>query len=173
MTTGINDKMDACMAAAQLTAEHELLKAFEGTWKAEAKMWMDPSADPMVSTGVMKNSLILGGRFIEHDYANDDGNFFGKGHWGYNTVDKRWEGVWLDSMGTGMMIDYGQYDPAKKTWTMTGEVTDPASGEPMKKRSTVIVRDNDHHTMEMYFTATTGEHAGVEMKIMEITYTRA
>ncbi|HHN78395.1 MAG TPA: DUF1579 domain-containing protein [Phycisphaerales bacterium] len=173
MTAEKEDKMSACMAAARLAPEHELLKAFEGTWKSEVKMWMDPSADPMVSTGVMKNSLILGGRFIEHDYANDDGTFFGKGHWGYNTVDERWEGTWLDSMGTGMMIDRGRYDPASETWTMTGEMTDPASGQVMKKRSLLIRHDDDHHTMEMYFTATAGEHAGVETKIMEICYTRA
>ncbi len=174
MTTGTgDDNMDACMAAAMTTAEHELLKAFEGTWKAEAKLWMDPSAEPMVSTGVMTNRLILGGRFLEHDYANDDGTFFGKGHWGYNTVDQRWESTWLDSMGTGMMIDRGRYDPVAKAWTMLGEVTDPTTGRLVKKRSSVIRHDDNHYTMEMFFSSTTGEHAGVETKIMEINYTRA
>ena len=134
---------------------------------------MDPAADPMVSTGLMKNTLILGGRFIEHDDANDGGDFFGKGHWGCNTVDKRWEGTRLDSMGTGIMVDHGAHDPATDTWTMTGELTDPASGAPMKKRSTVTRHDDDHHTMVMFFTPTVGEHAGVETKMMEISYTRA
>ena len=49
--------------------------------------------DPMVTTGVMENTLALGGRFLRQDYTGDpsDGpfsNFEGRGYWGYNTVTK-------------------------------------------------------------------------------------
>lgn len=173
MTTEAQSKMDACMEAGKLAPEHEMLASFEGTWKAEVKMWMDPSADPMVSTGVMTNAMILGGRFLEQNYADDQGQFFGKGLWGYNTTDGRWEGLWIDTMATFMMTDRGQFDAGTKTWTMTGDMTCPQTKQSMSKRSTIIQHGPDSHTMEMFFTTSEGEHAGVEMKCMEINYTRA
>ncbi|USO00314.1 MAG: DUF1579 family protein [Phycisphaeraceae bacterium] len=173
MSTDTQSQMDACMAAAATAPEHELLKAFEGTWKAEVKMWMDPSADPMVSTGIMKNTLVLGGRFLEQDYADDQGHFFGRGFWGYNKTDARWEGVWMDTMCTFMMVDHGRHDAGAKTWTMSSEMTCPQTKQLMSKRSVITQHADDRHTMEMYFTYMDGEQAGQEMKCMEINYRKA
>ncbi len=50
-------------AMSRTTEAHERLKPFEGTFKAEVKMWMGPG-DPMVSTGTMTSTLELGGRFL-------------------------------------------------------------------------------------------------------------
>jgi len=172
MTTDAQNMTDACAQAGEMTAEHELLKQFEGEWKAEVKMWMDPTADPMVSTGKMRNTLVLGGRFLEHDYRDDSGMFSGKGFWGYNTIEKRWEGVWLDTMATFMMVDQGSSATGSKTWTMTSEIRDPGSGHMMRKRSTVVLHDDGSHTMEMFFTPQAGEHAGHESKCMESNYAK-
>ncbi|MFG0329913.1 MAG: DUF1579 domain-containing protein [Phycisphaerales bacterium] len=172
-TTPQPDAQD-CAAMAATTEAHERFKPFVGTFNAEVKMWMGPG-DPMVSSGTMKNSLELGGRYLQQVYEGDDNpndpfpGFAGRGYWGYNTVDNRYEGFWIDTACTFMMTEQGQVDSSGKVWEMKGEMTDPSSGQPMRKRSVVTLKDKDRHSMEMFFEGPDGN----EFKAMEINYTRA
>ncbi len=164
---------EAMAAMSATCAEHEKLKPFVGTFKAEVKMWMGPG-DPMISTGTMVNSMELGDRYVSHDYVGDPNpgpfpEFKGKGFFGYNTIDKRFEGLWIDNASTMMMTEQGQVDATGKVWEMVGQMTDPGSGQPMRKRSVTTVHDDNSHTMEMFFQV--GD--GPEMKNMEINYKRA
>ncbi len=152
--------------------EHELLKPFAGEFKATVKMWMGPG-EPMISTGRMKNSLHLNGLFLHQDYIGDpnDGpfpSFEGKGYWGYNQTQQRFEGFWIDNASTIMQNETGQVDQRGKVWTMQGQMICPGTGESMKKRSVISLIDNDHNKIEMYFTMPNGN----EMKSMEIEYER-
>ena len=165
--------MDACMQHAKVREQHRMLAPFAGRWHAEVKMWMGPG-EPMVMTGTMTNTLDLGGLFLRHEYTGDPNpgpfpSFEGRGFWGYNTVDRRWEGVWLDNAGSFMQTETGQADASGKVWTMTSTMTDPGSGRPMHKRSVITLHSLSKHTMEMYFTP----EGGPEGKCMEITYTKA
>ena len=170
MTTSDAQKIhDACASTAELAPEHQAIARCAGTWRAEVKLWMSPGGEPNVSQGTMVNTMVLGGRFLEHDYKDDSGMFEGKGFWGYNTVDKRFEGLWIDSMATFFQIEHGQLDHGGNSWTMTGSMTNPGTGQPMKKRSVVKILGPDEHVMEMYFQM--GPNA--EAKAMEIHYTRA
>ncbi len=163
----------ACEAVSATTDEHKLFEPFVGEFKATVRMWMGPG-DPMVTTGVMTNSLDLGGRYLHQSYQGDDmegpfPNFQGRGYWGFNTVTRKFEGFWIDSASTFMMSEVGDVDASKKVWDMRGEIVNPETGQPMGKRSVVVLKDNDHHSMEMYFTMPDGS----EHKSMEIHYTRA
>lgn len=163
---------DACAQASATTEDHKKLEPFVGTFEAEVKLWMGPG-DPFVSTGMMTNTMDLGGRFLKQVYTGDaaDGpfpSFEGRGFWGYNTSTKKYEGFWIDNASTFMQTESGDLDASGKVWTMLGEVTDPQSGGTMKKRSVITLKDNDHHSMEMYFTTPEGEAKG-----MEINYERA
>jgi len=161
-----------CAAIGATTEEHEMLEAFVGTFAAKVSMWMGPG-DPMVSTGVMNNTMELGGRFLHQSYIGDatDGpfpEFEGRGYWGYNTTTKKWEGFWIDTATTAMQTEQGDVDASGTTWTMIGpEQVHPASGEMMRKKSIIRLRDRDHHAMEMSFITADGEQ-----KVMEIHYTR-
>jgi hypothetical protein len=129
--------------------------------------------EPHVTTGVMVNTLDLGGRFLRQEYTGDpqDGpfpNFEGRGFWGYNKIDGRYEGFWIDTASTQMQIENGQVDGTGAVWTMTGDMTDAMTNQPMRKRSVITLQDDDHHTMEMFFEGPDGS----EMKGMEIRYTR-
>ena len=161
-------KMQDCNPAAQRGPQHDSIARFEGTWKAEVRIWMDPSSDPMVSTGTMKNTMILNGFFLEHVYEDDAGYFSGRGFWGYNHVDQRYEGLWIDVMATCLQIDNGQHDSAHDTYTMTGTVTDPMSHRPMKRKSIIRYTDANHHSVEMFIQ----KENAPEVKVMEIRYAR-
>jgi hypothetical protein len=163
---------ESCANMSAVVEQHKKLEPFVGTFRAEVKMWMGPG-EPFVATGTIVNSWDLDGRFLRQDYKGDpnDGpfpNFAGRGFWGYNTIDKRYEGFWIDSASTFMQFETGQLDAAGKVWTMTGKMTDPMSGAQLEKKSVITLKDNDHHSMAMYF----GPPGGPENKAMEIHYAR-
>ena len=148
--------------------QHQGLARFAGRWKAHVKFWMDPSAPPSESTGIMVNTMVLGGRFLHHDYQADSGMLQGQGYWGYNTIDERYEGFWLDTMATFFQLDRGQLDAKSDTYHMSGTMTDPMTRNVVKKRSEIAYKNSDEHTMTMFF-----EREGREIRQMEIRYTRA
>ncbi len=161
-----------CTAMGALDDAHKNFEPFVGTFRAEVKMWMGPG-EPFISTGTMTNTSDLGGRFLRQEYKGDknDGpfpNFEGRGFWGYNTVTKKYEGFWIDSASTAMQNEVGDVDDSGTVWTMIGEMTNPQTGQPMKKRSVVTLQDDDHPKMEMFFSGPDGG----ESKGMEINYTR-
>jgi len=152
--------------------EHHLIRAFEGKFRATVRMWMGPG-EPMVSSGTMTNEFQLNGLYLHQDYVGDatDGpfpSFEGKGYWGYNQTQNRFEGFWIDNASTIMQFEHGQANESGSVWTMTGDMVCPGTTDPMKKRSVITLIDDDHHKLEMYFT-TAGQP---EMKTMEIDYER-
>lgn len=173
MATETKQDEDACAAMGATTEAHERLKPFVGTFKAKVTMWFGPG-DPMVMTGVMVNTLELGGRFLHHVYTGDASHgpfpgFEGRGYWGYNTVDNRYEGLWIDTACTFFQLEQGEVDTSGKVWTMHGSMTNPETGKPMKKKSIVTLEGKDTHKMESYFDTGDGEW----FKSMEIEYKRA
>lgn len=160
--------MEACMAAGQPGEQHGLLGQFEGTWKATVRMFMEPGAPPMESTGVMKNTWALGKRFIRHDFQGDDGQFTGEGYFGFNKMSGEYEGIWLDTMTTCISMDTGACDASGKVWRMSGKAQMPGMGE-FTRSSVTTVHGPDTHVMEMFMKGPDGNEA----KIMEIEYNRA
>lgn len=162
--------MDAMRA---LAPQHRQLAAFAGRYKAVVQMWMGPG-EPMRMTGVMVNDLDLGGRYLRQTYTGDpfpghDERFEGRGYWGFNTIDQRFEGFWIDTASTFFQLERGQVDPSGKVWTMIGEMTNPGTGEPMRKRSVITLKDANHHSIEMFFEGPNGSWN----KSMQIEYSRA
>jgi hypothetical protein len=165
---------DACAAMGRTTEAHERFKPFVGTFHARVSMWMGPG-EPHVSTGVMTNTLELGGRFLHQAYKADPAddspfpNFEGRGYWGYNTVDNRYEGVWMDTACTWITTEQGQVDQAGRVWTMLSRMTNPETGEPVHRKSVIKLHDPDRHEMEMLSEAAPGQW----QRMMHIEYTRA
>lgn len=162
-----------CMGPMMPGDMHRKLEPFVGTFKAHVKMWMGPG-EPSETIGTMVNEWDLGGRYVKQTYTTDDvdgpfGSFEGRGYWGYNTVTNEYEGLWLDTACTMMQSEKGQVDDAGRVWTMRGEFANPETGEMMKKRTVITLKDKNLHMMEIFFDVPgTGE-----MKTMEIEYRRA
>ena len=164
-------EIDPCMAAGIPGPQHELLKNFEGNFEAAVQFWMQPGAEPMASEGKMQSRWILGNRFLAQHYASDFMGmpFEGRGMFGFNNVDGRFEGVWADTMSTGMMTEAGSYDAGSKTFTMIGRVTNPETKKVMKKKTVISLTGPNQHTMSMHFCE---DGAAEYWKCMEIAYTR-
>jgi len=163
---------DTCAALGLPGEAHAKLEPFAGTFRGEVQIWMGPG-QVLKTTGTMKSSFDLGGRFLRQEYQGDKSegpfpDFEGRGFWGYNNATRKYEGLWIDSASTMMQTDVGDVDADGKIWTMVGTIPNPQTGEDMTKRSVITLEDHDHHSIEMYFS---GDGSG-EFKAMEIHYTR-
>ncbi len=147
---------------------HKMLASRVGEWKAEVSTWMDPTKPPETSEAKTVTESILGGRYFKstHTGMMMGMPFEGYEISGYDNVKKKFFNVWMDNMGTGIMVSEGTYDEVTKTLTFTGEMTDPM-GTDMNVREVITAPDKDHSLFEMYV-----DMGGNEMKTMEIKYTR-
>lgn len=163
--------MEAWQKAATVGTQHKLMEALVGDWTTAQTMWMDPKAPPMKETGKSSNSLVMGGRYLRQDFTGQwQGQpFHGQGYMGYDNVTGKHFSSWMDDASTGMFLAHGDYDAATRTYTFTGEMTDPTKGgAKIPVRSTLRVVDKDNHVFEMYET-----RDGKETRTMQIDYARA
>jgi hypothetical protein len=171
--------MQQMMELSKLNENHKLLASLDGTWNCNVKMWMDgdTSKKPDVSKSTAVRKSIMDGRYVIMDVTGKmempgpDGKkkeitFKGQGTEGYDNVKKKFVGTWMDNMGTGIMMSEGDYDPATKTFTYTGEM-EIMPGMKQKIREVVKITDKDHMDFEYY-----EDRGGKEVKTMEINYTK-
>lgn len=172
MTPEQQAMMDAWMKASTPGAQHkQLADQFAGTWTTKQTMWMDPSAPPMNETGKSVNAAEYGGRHVRSKFTGTwmGQPFQGEAITSYDNTKGKYVNLWVDSMGTGQYVTEGDYDPATKTYTFTGTMSDPT--KPDRKttmRDTIRFADADHYTMESYELKD-----GKQQKMMQIEYTRA
>src|SRR5947207_14762494 len=156
------EMMKQMMELSKLNENHKLLSSLDGNWNYTIKFWMnpDPNAKPEESKGTAVRKSIMDGRYVIMDVTGKmempgpDGKkkemtFKGQGTEGYDNVKKKFVGTWIDSMGTGVMMSEGDYDPATKTFTYTGEI-EVMPGMKQKIREVVKLTDNDHMDFEWY-----------------------
>ena len=149
-------------------APHAELAGWAGEWNVTMKMWQDPSAPAMETTGKVTKSMILGGRYLSEEVeANVMGMpMKGMGLTGYNNQTKEYESIWIDTMGTGMLYTTGTKEGDKIT--LHGEYPDPMTGGMAKVKMTMKIQDADHYVFEYW-----QEQKGEMMKGMEGHYSRA
>ncbi|MGH8093876.1 MAG: DUF1579 domain-containing protein [Chthoniobacterales bacterium] len=165
------------MELAKPGENHKLLAGFVGTWSYKVKYWMTPGASPSESSGAAVCKPLFGGRYFQMNVTGSmempgaDGKmkkmeFRGMSIDGYDNVKQKFVSSWIDNFGTGIMFSEGAYDPANKTFTYNSE-EEMMPGMKTKVRELLKIVDKDHHVFEWY-----EDHAGQEVKTMEIDYTR-
>lgn len=90
---------------------HANLAKFSGEWTGTTKTWFEPDvvADESPMTGTIK--VILGGRFLMHEYSGSlQGKpFDGLAIFGFDIATNKFQMAWVDSfhMSTGIMFSEG------------------------------------------------------------------
>ena len=161
--------MATWQAYASPNDNHNVLNPLVGTWGQVVKWWMTPDSQPDTSQGTSETKWVMGGRYLRHTAQGMSMGqpFEGMGLTGFDNGRQIYQTIWLDNMGTGMMIGEGTYDSGKKTLTDHGNFTDPMVGQ-RSYRGVVTFLDDDHHSYEMYVA----DENGKEFRMMEIMYTR-
>ena len=164
-----DEQMKAWMEYMTPSQTHEMLAKSNGTWKAKMTMWMSPDSEPTENEGMMANEMILGGRYQKSTFKGD---FMGMPMEGmsllaYDNASKEFYSIWIDNMGTGMMMSKGKYDESTKVVDMKGTYVDPMTGKEEPFRQTMQEVDDNHQAMEMFMFMD-----GKEYKNMHIDLTR-
>jgi hypothetical protein len=161
--------MEIYRKLAQTGAPHEMLAGMVGSWVTRTRTWMAPDKPPMESTGTCEQKMLLGGRYLQQDYAGDMMGvpFSGIGITGYDNHKQKYVSTWIDSMSTGIFYFEGTAGPDGQSIVQHCRSDDPVRG-PVKWRSVTKIVDDDTHSFEMYLT----DKSDKEQKMMEISYSR-
>lgn len=149
---------------------HKVLDSYIGEWQHEVTWWQSPGGKMTKSSGTSRYEWIMGGRYIKQIVRGDpDGshNFKGLGFIGFDNLKERYESVWLDNMGTGLMKAEGSFDEKTKQLTETGFYSDPVNGETKFRGVTTFV-DAKKYNYKLY----TPDKEGKEFLTMKINYVR-
>jgi Protein of unknown function (DUF1579) len=155
------------------TAEHKILTADEGTWDATIKGFGGaPGAEPTISKGLEVNTVMSGGLWLLSRFDGDFGGikFEGRGQFGYDTLQKKYVGTWIDSLTPALSVLEGSYDARTRTMTYVGDGVDAATKSKFTQKMVTTTKDDGTRVFTLYVkSAETGDK---EARIMEISYTK-
>lgn len=173
MTPEMQKEMEAWMKAMTPGPEHETLKKLAGSWSYTLKHRHDANSPWMDSTGTLERKVVMGGRYIHEEVKGppvmpDMPPFEGMGLGGYDNVQKKYWGTWMDNLGTGLMTMVGSADASGKVITYSAEFWDPTTGKPKKHKHVFTIKDDKTNTLQMLDT----DKDGKEFSMFEMTCTR-
>ena len=151
-----------------------ILAPLTGTWDFTATVRAAPGAEPERTAGTTTNEMILDDRFLSSTVLGNlsigghEALFNGRGLLGYDNAKKSFTSVWVDTLGTGMMVGSGKYDEKEKVLKETGRFTDPLDGVEKGFRSELWFTDAEHYKRVIFTT----DKSGKESKLMEFEYSR-
>ncbi len=165
----MQEAFEAGMRAMQPGPAHQKLAALAGAWTYKSKMSM-PGQSAEESEGTAKLSMILDGRFLHEENAGTMMGmpFQGGKLLGYNNGSKKYEGVWMYTLGTGMLLLSGTSDDDGKTVRCTASF-DNEVGIRETMNVTYKFTDNDHFSVLLEGGKMPDGSPG---PVMEATYTR-
>ncbi len=157
-------------AAMSPSAGHARLMPMVGTWRATTTFTMAPGAPPQVHGGTSVHRLVLGGRYLEQIYKGMAMGmpFEGIGYTGYDNVQKRYVGTWMDTFGTGLMTSLGVGNPTDERIDCVAEAIEP-SGQKRVFETIVRIQNHGRHSYEMWTKGPTGK----KHRTMIVEYERA
>ena len=164
-----NDDMQKWMAYMTPGAEHQKLAKLNGNWTYTMKMWMDPAAEPTVTTGTAVCEMLLDGRYSQMKVTGSVMGmpFNGVSLTGFDNGKKLYLTTWVDNMGTGIMYGEGKWDESTKTINISGKMYDPMAGKDIDYKETLKFIDDNTMEMQMFSVID-----GKDVKNMEVKYVR-
>ena len=132
---------------------HAYLKSLAGTWNAASKFRMTPESPWQDSNATATSKWILGDRFLLTNWDGDElmgQKFDGLGILGYDIYNKKYQSVWMDSMGTMIHLSEGTASSNGKVITLTGTLDDPMTKTKKRHKSVYRIESKDKFIFEMY-----------------------
>ncbi|MCA9290604.1 MAG: DUF1579 family protein, partial [Phycisphaerales bacterium] len=151
--------LDAAVEAGRPGPHHKILQVLEGRFEASFHIWMAPGDPPLSTRGTIERTSVFDGRYLRESVRTADegiGAFEGLGFIGYDNAEGRYVNVWMDSMSTGIALEYATYDVGQRTFRFVGMHRDPATGRVVHTRSTFDVSNPDRQILTSYATGPDG-----------------
>lgn len=160
------EAMQAMMASMAPGPRHAELAKQVGEWDTECEQFM-PGMPVQKTKGSATITLIMNGRFLHEEFKGTmmGQPFEGLMLLGYDNNLKRYDSMWIDSMGTGMMVSHGKGDDPSE---LAGSFYCPMAGKEISARLVTKIVNDDKHIFEMHAPGPDGK----ESLMMRITYNR-
>lgn len=132
--------------------EHALLAALAGTWDVAYAHWFHDGAEPALGRGSSIFTALFDGRYLREEFSAQFAGkpILGVGTTGFDRVSRRFTNVWYDNRGTGMLCTTGLATPDGREITFTGEILNPATGEPIGVSHVLRRESDDFFTLDMF-----------------------
>lgn len=149
---------------------HARLAQLEGTWAMTVSQWMQPGAEPTVTTATSTSRMIMGGRYLQDTVEGTAMGmpFSGTGWTGYDNVDQQYEATWIDNFGTGIYTYHGQWDDEAGGIVLHGSYTDPVTGEKVELKTVTRMEGPDKMVYTSYERRKGEEEGRKTMEIVSI-----
>jgi hypothetical protein len=149
---------------------HAKLAQLEGNWAMTVTVWMQPGAEPTVSTATSTSKMVMGGRYMLDTVEGTAMGmpFSGMGWTGYDNVDQQYESTWIDNLGTGIYTYHGQWDDEVNGIVMHGSYTDPVTGQKVESKTVTRLEGPDKMVYTSYERRKGDEEARKTMEIVSI-----
>lgn len=107
----------------------------------------------------------MGGRYLKISYQGTmmDMSFEGMGIHAFDNHLKKYLSIWIDNMGTGIMVSTGTLDESGKVLTQYAEMENFISGKKEKVKTVTTLCSPDKWQMEMYMVGPPGEFRSLEV----------
>lgn len=163
-----NERLEASLR----DGEHAKLARMAGEWRGMTRTWFGPEqlANEAAVAGSLK--LVLGGRFLLHEYecTFQDKPEHGMALYGHHIDESMFEAAWIDDFHTGTAIHFAQGAQRQDgVFDVTGTYFAGAS-EPRWGWRTEIDQPVDDHLVITMFNVPPG---GEAMKAVEFDYRRS
>jgi uncharacterized protein DUF1579/uncharacterized protein DUF6370 len=165
--------MQACAVAGMPGEMHTRLAESIGVWSGKSTMWMAPGSDPVYTESTSTITPMMDGRFTKCEWAGDMpgmGPFHGFGLYGFDNVARKFQSIWIDNCGTGIMTGTGELSSDGKAITWTYSYNCPITRKPTVLREIERNTGKDTKAFEMYGI---DPKSGKEYKMMEVALTRS
>ena len=149
---------------------HAKLALLEGNWAMTVTVWMQPGAEPTVSSATSTSKMVMGGRYMLDTVEGTAMGmpFTGMGWTGYDNVDQQYESTWIDNLGTGIYTYHGQWDDEVNGIVMHGSYADPVTGQKVESKTVTRLEGPDKMVYTSYERRKGDEEARKTMEIVSI-----
>ncbi|MEE8594705.1 MAG: DUF1579 domain-containing protein [Gemmatimonadota bacterium] len=149
---------------------HAKLAQLEGNWAMTVTVWMQPGAEPTVSSATSTSKMVMGGRYMLDTVEGTAMGmpFTGMGWTGYDNVDQQYESTWIDNLGTGIYTYHGQWDDEVNGIVMHGSYADPVTGQKVESKTVTRLEGPDKMVYTSYERRKGDEEARKTMEIVSI-----
>ena len=149
---------------------HAKLALLEGNWAMTVTVWMQPGAEPTVSSATSTSKMVMGGRYMLDTVEGTAMGmpFSGMGWTGYDNVDQQYESTWIDNLGTGIYTYHGQWDDEVNGIVMHGSYTDPVTGQKVELKTVTRLEGPDKMVYTSYERRKGDEEGRKTMEIVSI-----
>lgn len=159
----------AAAGAQTIDPQHQALASLAGTWTVKQSLWLGDAQSPKIDTGTADFAVVLKRQLRQSLHIADGTDFEGLGYIGYDNGSAQYFTTWMDVNFPGIVVAYGAYDDASKTYVFRGTMAASTPGEAgIPVREVMTVTDARHFRYDYYET-----RGGKESLTVRLDYTRS